>query len=151
MKMVFITNLKYLNFHSNQILPPRGQNIPSTLPGRALTPPCTPQGALPPLSLSKDHIQMNHFLFLTIGSYLVHKPLDFNINRKGITHIMKTQYLTCPSCGTDTLVPTGAFWTCLSCRMAITSQAIKTDLGYFPTIQDSSFRLPHKPLGLLLA
>lgn len=30
----------------------------------------------------------------------------------------------CPQCQTDTLAPTGAYWCCMDCETAITSQAL---------------------------
>ena len=31
----------------------------------------------------------------------------------------------CPNCRVESLTPTGAFWSCPSCRLAITTQALK--------------------------
>ena len=31
----------------------------------------------------------------------------------------------CPDCRVESLTPTGAFWSCPSCRIAITTQALK--------------------------
>ncbi len=33
----------------------------------------------------------------------------------------------CPQCGQESLATTGAFWTCSSCRISITSQALSRD------------------------
>ncbi|WP_454064450.1 hypothetical protein [Candidatus Nitrospira salsa] len=33
----------------------------------------------------------------------------------------------CPRCGKESLAPTGAYWKCTVCRMAITSQAWARD------------------------
>jgi len=33
----------------------------------------------------------------------------------------------CPQCGKESFAPTGAFWTCNSCRIAITSQALSKE------------------------
>ena len=33
----------------------------------------------------------------------------------------------CPQCGQESLATTGAFWSCSSCHIAITSQALSRD------------------------
>ena len=33
----------------------------------------------------------------------------------------------CPQCGQESFATTGAFWTCSSCRISITSQALSRD------------------------
>ena len=38
----------------------------------------------------------------------------------------------CPQCGKESFAPTGAFWTCSSCRVAITSQALSKEHSYHP-------------------
>ena len=36
----------------------------------------------------------------------------------------------CPQCGKESFVSTGAFWSCSSCRIAITSQALLKESGH---------------------
>lgn len=40
---------------------------------------------------------------------------------------MKPQ--SCPLCHTPSLLPTGAYWTCQSCRLAITTHALVRERG----------------------
>ncbi|MGB0911141.1 MAG: hypothetical protein ACPGYT_12330 [Nitrospirales bacterium] len=36
----------------------------------------------------------------------------------------------CPQCGKESFASTGAFWSCSSCRIAITSQALSKESGH---------------------
>ncbi len=36
----------------------------------------------------------------------------------------------CPQCGKESFASTGAFWTCSSCRIAITSQALSQEANH---------------------